>query len=76
MHDNLYVVELMAREKQKMIEREALRAQQIAEARKGAVSPGARLCGFLGDCLISAGEALKRRYQRPATARSYSGNGR
>lgn len=76
MHDNFYAIELMAREKQKMIEREALRRQQIAEAKKGASGVRARFFGFLGDRLISAGEALKRRCQRPQPARSCYGNGR
>lgn len=76
MHDNFYNIECMVREKQKTIESEALRARQIAEAKKGRVSVGVRLCGLLGDGLVRAGEALKKRYRRQAPAHSFSGNGR
>ena len=76
MHDNLYIVELVAREKQKLIEREVVRAHWIAEAKRGTTGVKARIYRLIGDRLISAGAALKRYYQGPEPTRSLRGNER
>ena len=75
-HDNLYIIELVVREKQKLIERQVLRAHRITEAKRGAPSVKARICRLIGERLISAGEVFKRYYQRHGPTRSLRGNER
>ena len=70
MYDNFYFVELLAREKQQLLEMEALRNRQVAEALEKRPGLKARLFRFLGERPIAAGEALKRRYQQPEPVRS------
>jgi len=63
MSTNLYFIELMAREKQKQIEREAQRLHHVAMARHSEPGVVSRLAIAIGNLLITAGTFLQKRYR-------------